>query len=205
MSARAAGVVLLATLLAGCSGTSAPPASQEPLRRAPQTAPARTGPEVAAPAGTQGCPTTTPTAPVTGGLPELTLGCLTGPGAVSLTGLSAGTPTVLNVWASWCAPCVEEMPLLEQAHVGYGERVRVLGVLTRDPTDGWADILTETGARYPSVRDDAGAVLAWTGSPGPPVTVFVRADGTVAFRKIGAVRDLAALQALVLEHLGVAS
>ena len=203
MSVRAAAVVLTATLLAGCGGTSAPVTSGEPLLRPSQTVPARTGPEVAAPAGTQGCPTTVPAAAVPDGLPELTLGCLTGPGSVSLPGLGAGVPTVLNVWASWCAPCVEEMPLLEQAGVGYGGRLRVLGVLTRDPTDGWAEILTETGARYPSVRDDAGALLAWTGSPGPPVTVFVRADGTVAFRKIGAVRDLAALQALVLEHLGV--
>ena len=203
MSLRAGPLVLIAALLAGCSGSASAPAAQEPLLRSPQ-ATTRTGPEVAAPVGTQGCPATTPTAPVPDGLPELTLGCLTGPGTVSLTGLAAGTPTVVNVWASWCGPCVEEMPLLEQVSADYAGRVRVLGVLTRDPTDGWSEIMTETGARYPSVRDDSGAVLAWTGSPGPPVTVFVRGDGTVAFRKIGAVRDLAALQGLVLTHLGVA-
>jgi thiol-disulfide isomerase/thioredoxin len=43
-------------------------------------------------------------------------------------GALQGTPVLLNLWATWCAPCVREMPLLDAIAADYGDRLRVLTV-----------------------------------------------------------------------------
>ena len=63
------------------------------------------------------------------GLPELALPCLGAGDPVQLAGLT-GRPRLVNIWASWCGPCREEMPWLQQAH-DTGE-VDVLGVDAED-------------------------------------------------------------------------
>ncbi len=43
-------------------------------------------------------------------------------------GATQGSPVLLNLWATWCAPCVKEMPLLNQLAADYGDRLRVITV-----------------------------------------------------------------------------
>jgi thiol-disulfide isomerase/thioredoxin len=135
-------------------------------------------------------------------LPDLTLACLgTGP-AVALHRLG-GTPTVVNVWAAWCTQCRAELPML--AHLAASTpAVRVLGVDAIDDPSSALSLLAQAGVHYPSVRDDAGstkAELQW--ASGLPVTLFVRADGTVAHQQHGALQSQAQLDDLVAQHLGV--
>jgi hypothetical protein len=82
--------------------------------------------------------------------------------------------------------------------------VRVLGVDAIDDPSSALSLLAQAGVHYPSVRDDAGstkAELQW--ASGLPVTLFVRADGSVAYQQHGALQSQAQLDDLVAQHLGV--
>ncbi len=117
-------------------------------------------------------------------LPNLSLPCLTGGPTVNLADLS-GRPVVINLWATWCAPCREEMPLLQQAHTRYGDRVAFLGVDTKDDPRRAGAFLQEVGVTYPQVVDIDGELLSYTRTPGLPVTIVLEADGQVSGRHVG--------------------
>ena len=135
-------------------------------------------------------------------MPDVVLPCLGGGPDVELRAQPPGRPTLVNVWASWCAPCAEEAPELVAFAERAGDRVGLVGVLTQDVRSRGLAFSRDFGMRYPSVVDDDGDVLR-AFSPGPPVTVFLDAEGRVVHRRSGAFRDLAELEALVAEHLGV--
>ena len=117
-------------------------------------------------------------------LPPLRLPCLTSGPAIDLSALG-GSPVLLNLWASWCGPCRDELPLLQAAHESYGERVAFLGVNTEDSADAAASLLGDLGITYPQVVDVDGDLLAHLGPPGLPVTVVLDRDGRVAGTHIG--------------------
>ena len=223
MSRRALLAVLPAAValnlaLAGCSGTQdglAAAGSAMPAATAGTSAgtdgPTPTGPvpsaapSLVAAAGLSPCPPSDASAAtVDGGLPDLTLACLGAGPPVRLAGLR-GLPAVINVWASWCEPCREELPALQEVAAGTTGRVRFVGVDQSDLPDSALGLLAATGVRYPSVSDPDGASRAGLRAVALPVTLLVRADGTVAHRVAGPVADADALRALLAEPLGVTS
>jgi cytochrome c biogenesis protein CcmG, thiol:disulfide interchange protein DsbE len=127
--------------------------------------------------------------------------CFTG-GTLDL-GRAPGTPTVLNLWASWCGPCREELPLVQQLADLAGDRVRVLGVISQDGVPQAASFAEDAGVTLPGAFDGRGDVAAALGLRGLPHTVFLAADGSVAFVRTGAVESVDELRGLVAEHLGV--
>lgn len=135
-------------------------------------------------------------------LPDLSFPCLNGGEQVALAG-GAGTPMVLNVWGSWCPPCRDELPYVEELHQKAGTGLVVLGVDVLDSRQSAASYTDEAGLTFPSVFDAEGAIVDWSGVAGPPFTLFVRADGTIAHRAIGPVPSYSALRDLVKQHLGV--
>ncbi|KQB87223.1 TlpA family protein disulfide reductase [Corynebacterium lowii] len=92
--------------------------------------------------------------------------------------LSEGAVTVVNVWAWWCAPCREELPLMEsfaQAHPEY----RVVGVHADARAASGAALLNELGVDLPSFQDDDNSFAGALELPGVvPITLVVR-DGKV--------------------------
>lgn len=117
-------------------------------------------------------------------LPPLTLACL-GPGPdVSLNRLT-GRPTLLNLWATWCLPCREEMPLLQEAFVRYGEDIRFLGVDTQDSPEGAASFVSDLEIGYPHVLDPDGDLLSSLGVRGLPVTLAIDEGGRIVARSVG--------------------
>jgi len=135
-------------------------------------------------------------------LPDLVLPCLGGGPDVDLRGAAPGRPTLVNVWATWCPPCVDEVPDLVDFADQAGGRVGLVGVLTQDPERNGLEFARQFGMRYPSVVDDQGEVLR-AFLPGPPVTLFLDAQGRVVHRRSGMFKDAAEIEALVAEHLGV--
>ena len=110
----------------------------------------------------------------------------------------AGKPTLVNLWASWCAPCLKEMPELqafasEQAANG----VQVVGIALDDAASVQA-MLQRLAITYPNLIDapgpaDAGVRL---GNPAGvlPYSVLVSADGRVLKTRIGPFADLAEIR-----------
>lgn len=181
------GVVLAAAMVVGDrTGDAQPGAVDDPelvaLREAADLAPcpAGLGPE----------------------LPDLVLPCLGGGPDVELRSAPPGRPTLVNVWATWCPPCVDEVPDLVDFADRAGDRVRLVGVLTQDPAANGLEFARQFDVHYPSVVDDSGEVFR-AFRPGPPVTLFLDAQGRVVHRKSGKFTDAAELDALVAEHLGV--
>jgi thiol-disulfide isomerase/thioredoxin len=94
----------------------------------------------------------------------------------ALLGELKGTPVVVNVWAAWCGPCVDEAPLLvaaAKAHPG----VQFLGVDVLDDRTGALKFLSKFGVTYPSIFDPAGAIKVDLGAFGQPDTYFYDASG----------------------------
>ncbi len=134
-------------------------------------------------------------------LDGIVLPCLGGGPDVDLGGTPA-RPTLVNVWGSWCAPCVDEVPDL----VAYADRaagkVDVLGVLTQDTEVNGLAFARDFAMHYPNVVDDDGLVRARYGG-GTPLTLFVDAAGTITHVEVGEVESVAEHEALTAEHLGI--
>lgn len=101
----------------------------------------------------------------------------------------AGKRLLINVWASWCGPCIEEMPELDRFAAAQGvEGVQVVG-LALDTPEGVRDFTANIPVRYPIVLDTPGPADAsvWLGNAKGvlPYTVLVDADGRIARQKIG--------------------
>jgi thiol-disulfide isomerase/thioredoxin len=199
-------VLLLASLpaVAGCTGDRAggagragdpePAAADSPLAGCAGL----TEPPPAAAMGTGGDP-----AANSGGepLPGLALPCLTGGEPFPLAELRG--PAVVNLWASWCFPCREELPELQRFADQAGGAVHVLGVVTEDRPAAAAALATDLGLRFPAVTDREGRLQAALGAVGLPVTAFVDATGRVRHVHRGGALDQPALARLVREQLGV--
>ncbi|MFH1331065.1 MAG: TlpA disulfide reductase family protein [Actinomycetota bacterium] len=93
-----------------------------------------------------------------------------------------GRPVLLNLWASSCPPCLEEMPYLDDAARRHPQ-VLFLGVAVEDDAATAATAAHELGVAYPLGADLDGTVDAAFPSPGLPATFLIGADGTL----IGAV------------------
>ena len=160
-------------------------------------------PELVARADLDPCPESSAQS-VDDGLPDLTLPCLGEGPAVHLSGLR-GTPTIVNVWGSWCLPCQAEAPVLNRAYAELAPRVRFLGVDTVDDPNSALDFAVQVTPRmrYPSVVDDDKRVLIAVGGPqGPPKTVFLDASGRIVGTSFGPYRHDEDLRADIAEYFG---
>lgn len=150
------------------------------------------------------CPPSSAT-PVKGGLPDVTLPCLGQGPEVHLAGLT-GTPSVVNVWGSWCVPCQEESSALSTVYDALRSKVRFLGVDTEDSPGSALDFGAHVTppVRYPSVVDNNRAVLLGLAkAAGPPETAFVDASGVVVHVHTGPYHDAAELRSDIATYLHV--
>ena len=190
--------LVVAALLTGCSEDEAPFVPNPP--RVDVDTPALR--EDKAAAGIEDCVPGTAD-PVDGGLPTLTLPCFGGGPDVDLSTLRG--PLVLNVWASWCGPCRQEMPVLQDFFEQHGDTVPVLGVDFQDPNTGLAmQQLVDRGVTYPSVADAGGELQGEPLRVTPqPRTALIAPDGTVATVQTRELESVAELEELVDQYLGV--
>ncbi len=115
---------------------------------------------------------------------------------------TGGAPLVINFWASYCGPCVAEMPAIEQVYQANRDRVGVLGLQVQEAAELGVPLAERTGVTYPLGRDPKGELVRTLGGMNLPTTVFVAADGTITEVHAGAV-TAEELQALIDEHLPV--
>ena len=117
-----------------------------------------------------------------------------------------GKVVVLNVWGSWCGPCVKEAPELQRAWMSLQERrlpVQFMGMDFKEGPEAGRAFEKAYGITYPSLAFDEGrAVLALGGqAPAVPTTLVLDRQGRVAGRILGATTSKT-LVALVEDVLG---
>ena len=89
-----------------------------------------------------------------------------------------GCPLIVNFFASWCAPCVTEMPDFERFWNTHGATVAVLGLAANDRLEDAIATVAERGVTYPTGLDE-GELFIDFGGLGMPTTVFVSPDGQI--------------------------
>ena len=88
-----------------------------------------------------------------------------------------GRPVVVNLWASWCDPCVFELPIFQRQARRYGARVAFLGVNAGDNRGAARRLAKRIPMPYPSIEDPRQAVVGRYGAVGLPATAFYDARG----------------------------
>lgn len=89
-----------------------------------------------------------------------------------------GCPLIVNFFASWCVPCVTEMPDFERFWNAHGTEVAVLGLAANDRLEDAIETVAERGVTYPTGLDE-GELFIDFGGLGMPTTVFVSATGEI--------------------------
>jgi cytochrome c biogenesis protein CcmG/thiol:disulfide interchange protein DsbE len=104
------------------------------------------------------------------------------------SGTLAGSVTVVNVWASWCAPCREEHPFL--ARLAADKRIRVVGINYKDGTENARRFLGAFGNPFAAVGVDPNgrAAIEW-GVYGVPETYLVGRDGRIVYKQVGPINE----------------
>ena len=116
------------------------------------------------------------------GLPDMTLDALDGDGSPLHLRAMTG-PAVLNLWATWCAPCREELPAFQEVSASRDD-VRFIGVNSKE-TGAARKFLDELGVTYEQYVDARGDLAEALGAAALPVTLVVDVDGTIATEHLG--------------------
>lgn len=99
----------------------------------------------------------------------------------------SGKPLIINLWATWCGPCRIEMPQLVELSKKYKDRVAIVGISVDDTPDQIREFAGEFKVTYPLLvglgKEPALTALGYQDLL--PLSVFVRADGTVSYRLTG--------------------
>ena len=107
------------------------------------------------------------------------------PGAAKAD-FTGGKPRLLNIWASWCLPCIAEAPQLEALKAQGAE---IIGIAIRDRPDDVANFLARHGNPYTRIGSDPiSEVQLAVGSSGVPETFVIDAAGVIRYQHIGDIR-----------------
>lgn len=174
----------VASPLADCAALTAPPPAADPTT----------------PPGVPDPPATPPGDAATT-LPDLVLPCFTGGEPVSLADLRG--PAVVNLWASWCPPCREELPVLQRYADRAAGQVHVIGVVVGDRQAAAAALAEDLDISFPSLADPERQLPVQIGVVGLPATLYVDAEGRLAYRHLAGALDEETLADQAREHLGV--
>jgi len=121
--------------------------------------------------------------------PSPSLPRLEGGGSESLAAYE-GRWVLVNFWASWCEPCKQEAPALEDFQRQHGgPKFTVLGIDTRDLTDDGRGFVREYGLTYPQLRDGDGGYAHDYGTTGVPENFLVDPSGRVQWLLPGPVDE----------------
>jgi cytochrome c biogenesis protein CcmG/thiol:disulfide interchange protein DsbE len=109
-----------------------------------------------------------------------------------------GRVTIVNVWASWCAPCRDEHPFL--VRLASNPRIALAGINYKDEAENARRFLERYGNPYSAIGVDANGrgAIEW-GVYGVPETFIVGRDGKIAFKQIGPIADDATFNRFLAE------
>ncbi|MFP5489400.1 MAG: TlpA family protein disulfide reductase, partial [Acidimicrobiia bacterium] len=116
-------------------------------------------------------------------LPDVDIVALDGDETISLADVDG--PAVVNLWATWCAPCRREIPDFEAVHRARGDEVRFVGINIGEDAEDAAAFIDDVGATYDQFLDSEGYVVTELQTATMPVTLVLDADGTISTKHLG--------------------
>ncbi len=108
--------------------------------------------------------------------PDFSLGLFDGSTFTLSQALQTGKPVVVNFWASWCGPCADEAPLLQDAARRNADRFTFVGVDVQDLDADAQTFLRKYAVSYPNGSGNAGPISIQYGMRGVPETYFIAPD-----------------------------
>ena len=129
------------------------------------------------------------------------LKCLDGKASIDVGQIKG--PALVNVWGSWCGPCKQEMPIFVDFYSKYKEKVSLIGISVEEAdVQDARDFVKLYGMSWPNLNDPDGSTRGTLGM-GVPITLFIDAQGKVAYKKIGVVTTIEELERDTKKYLGV--
>lgn len=197
-------LVAVAMAVAGCTAKPvAEPASVATTAAAPfaacgglTVAPAGAGPDTTGTNAPGGAPMDKPEP-----LPAVRLDCFAGGPAVQVRDVRG--PALINLWASWCGPCRQELPVFERYARRTAGQVHVIGVDTKDDRETAAALARDLGVTFPTLYDREQRLLFAVSRTALPVTLFVDRAGAVRFLHNAEALDDDTLALYAEQYLGV--
>lgn len=107
---------------------------------------------------------------------------------VSLSALQ-GKVVVVNFWATWCGPCVREMPMFQQAQDTYAEKLVVLGINSKEKTTLVRDFIQDLAVQYLILLDEPGKVTDLYQVLALPTTFFIDPQGVIRYQHTGVMSE----------------
>lgn len=101
--------------------------------------------------------------------------------------LATGQPRLVNIFASWCVPCIREVGVLQRLKA---RGVAIDGIAVRDRSEDVADFLARRGDPYARIGSDRQSrVQILLGSSGVPESFIVDGKGVIRYQHVGAIKD----------------
>ena len=109
--------------------------------------------------------------------PDFSLGLFDGSTFILSDALNTGKPIVVNFWASWCGPCADEAPVIQDAFRRTGDKFIFVGVDVQDTDADAQAFMRKYGLTYLNGSGNAGPISVQYGMRGVPETYFIAPDG----------------------------
>jgi thiol-disulfide isomerase/thioredoxin len=135
---------------------------------------------------------------------DVTLSPLDGGPDRKLGELLGTKPMVVNFYASWCGPCITEMPAFEQVHREVSDKVTIIGVAYQDSDEDARATVERTGVTYPTFGDSGQDAVTYFGGMSMPTSVFIDAGGNVVDVRSRAL-DADELRSALEDRFGIAA
>ena len=113
-----------------------------------------------------------------------------------------GKPVIINFWATWCGPCVKEMPAFERLKDDFGDKIGIIAENCGDDAETVKDFVEENGYTFPVVLDEEYSISMLYPTNSIPYTVVLDAEGKVTHISTGAL-DADTMYERYKEALGV--